>query len=150
MPPVVFEVVARYNHYKDKFPCTNGVLRFALPNEKYCFGLVFKGNYQPVLRNFKSRDILEPLTTGKADEFSWQVAENEVYEIQIQEDEEEESKYERHVYRAPEKPKACPMKKNQRAEELTQQMKDMGVEELGTEKHRQLLEQRDLEDILFS
>jgi hypothetical protein len=29
-------------------------------------------------------------------------------------------------------------------------MRNMGVEELGTEKHRQLLEQRDLEDILFS
>lgn len=80
--------MAKYNHYKDKFECKNGVLNFALPNQKYCFGLVFKGNYQPVLRHFKTRDILEPLTTGKAEQFSWKVTEGEIYEIQIQEDEE--------------------------------------------------------------
>lgn len=30
--PVIFEVVAKYNHYKDKFQCVNQILNFALPN----------------------------------------------------------------------------------------------------------------------
>lgn len=82
----------RYNHYKDKFLCSKGVLSFKAPNEKYCFGLVFMGNYQPKIRHFKTRDIIEPLTKGTADEFTWKVEEGEVYEIQIDEDEEAESK----------------------------------------------------------
>lgn len=42
------------------------------------------------------------------------------------------------------------MKKNQRVEDLTNEMKNMDINELGGDKHREMLEQRDLEDILFS
>ena len=53
------------------------------------------------------------------------------------------------IYKAP-KENTCLLKKNTRVEELTRDMRNMGVNELGGAKHREMLEQRDLEDILFS
>ena len=46
----------RYNHYKEKFPTKNGILSFAPVEEKYCFGLVYKGNYLPVLKIYNAKD----------------------------------------------------------------------------------------------
>ena len=59
-------MTVRYNHYKDKFLCENGLLDFAKIDDKYCFNLVFKGNYLPVLKKFGEKDEISPETTGLA------------------------------------------------------------------------------------
>lgn len=56
---------------------------------------------------------------------------------------------EKRAYKAPQNDSPL-QKKNARSEELTEAMKKMDPRELGGEKHRQMLEQRDLEDVLFS
>jgi len=48
--PVKGEVTVKYNHYKEKFPITDGVLLEELINEQYCLSYAFKGNYQLNLR----------------------------------------------------------------------------------------------------
>lgn len=48
------EITIRYNHYKEKFPTKNGILSFVPIEDKYSFGDLFKGNYQPVIKVFKT------------------------------------------------------------------------------------------------
>ena len=50
---------------------------------------MFKGNYKPLLRIYKSREEVTPESSGTADEFSWKVNEGEIYSVDILEDEEE-------------------------------------------------------------
>ena len=65
--------MVKYNHYKEKFPVVDDILSFQPIDEQYCFALVFKGNYQPVLRNFPTREEVVPETCGVATEFTWKV-----------------------------------------------------------------------------
>ena len=50
-----------------------------------------------------------------------------MYGIEIIEDDEEESKRERKAYKAPDKKEECALKKNARMDQLTEEMKQMGV-----------------------
>ena len=44
---------------------------------------MFKGNYKPLLRIYKSREEVTPESSGTADEFSWKVNEGEIYSDNI-------------------------------------------------------------------
>jgi len=55
--------------------------------DKYGFGLVFKGNFQPRLTIYRNYGkYIEPLSSGKAVDFTWEIEEGKEYEITIQED----------------------------------------------------------------
>ena len=59
MPPKAvyeYDVVVRYNHYKEKFKAIDNILEYYQIDEKYGFNLVFKGFYIPVLKIYKSRE----------------------------------------------------------------------------------------------
>lgn len=87
---------------------------------------------------------------GSALEFSWPVDESIEYRLEIDEDEVEESKFEKKVYKAPQPMFVCSCKKNQRAEEISNQLRQMKPEDFGSAKYKELIEQRDLEDVLFT
>jgi|JI10StandDraft_1071094.scaffolds.fasta_scaffold1344945_1 hypothetical protein len=69
-------VMVRYNHYKEKFPTRNGILSFVPIEDKYSFGDLFRGRFQPVLKNFKTLEVVDPVSTGTAVEFSWLIDES--------------------------------------------------------------------------
>ena len=48
--PVEGLVTVKYNHYKEKFPILDGVLREDCIDEQYCLSYAFKGSYQLLLR----------------------------------------------------------------------------------------------------
>jgi len=59
--------VVRYNHYKDKFPVENNVLKYQVIEDKYSFSSVFKGNFQPRLQIYRNYGkYIDPLTDGAA------------------------------------------------------------------------------------
>jgi hypothetical protein len=77
----------RYNHYKDKFPTENNILKYGFIEDKYSFASVFKGNFIPKLQIYRNYGkYIEPLTSGKALDFTWEVEEGKEYEITIAED----------------------------------------------------------------
>lgn len=51
--PVEGLVTVKYNHYKEKFPILDGVLREDCIDEQYCLSYAFKGSYQLLLREDK-------------------------------------------------------------------------------------------------
>lgn len=66
-------MIIRYNHYKHPFVSVKGILSFAPIEEKYSFSDVFHGNFQPILKDYKTNELIIPETKGKAVEFSWKV-----------------------------------------------------------------------------
>ena len=48
--------MVKYNHYKNEFDHTNGLLKWASIDEQYCFSIVFQGNYSLKLRKVDDSD----------------------------------------------------------------------------------------------
>jgi hypothetical protein len=133
-------IVVTYSHYKQSFPTIGDYLPFSVIDEKYCISFVFKGDFK---RRLKSRtgEYAPPHDQG------WLVSED-YYALEIEEDEVAERDVPRKAYVAEKEPvKCCARKKDY----LTEELKQMSVEEIreGGEKYRQLIEQRELEDIVF-
>ena len=151
MEPVKGLVTVKYNHYKEKFPIVDGVLQEADIDEQYYFSGVFKGNYQLLIRQEKdiSRKYFPKLPDGSK---AWMGLEDGgIYIVEIEEDNEAEAERRKNAkpiefYKPEEK-----MKKNGRIDGLTNQLKGMSIKELEEkgDKYKELIEARDLEDILY-
>lgn len=145
--------MVKYNHYKEKFSVVDGVLKEADIDEQYCLSYAFKGNYLMMLREDNKdpdRKYLEKLPEG--DDKGWiNVQLDKVYVVEIEEDPEEEAERRKNskpiqFYKAEDQPK-----KNARIDGITNQLKGMSLDELKDKgaKYKELIEARDLEDILY-
>jgi hypothetical protein len=151
MEPVKGLVTVKYNHYKEKFPIIDGVLQEADIDEQYYFSGVFKGNYQLLIRQEKdtSRKYFPKPPDGSK---AWLGLEDGgIYIVEIEEDNEAEAERRKNAkpiefYKPEEK-----IKKNGRIDGLTNQLKGMSIKELEEkdDKYKELIEARDLEDILY-
>lgn len=164
----------RFNHYKDSFPTLDGALKAADIAERYSFSFAYKGNYK--LHLFRYADNT-PVTHRRShglvhldDEFLDCVDVDE-YRVEIEEDEDEVKREE--AERAQRRPvevismaQAAAQARgdghghhhggvrgsSDAVDALTHELKQMSTDELREkgDKYKQLLEARDLEDILFS
>ena len=149
--PVKGMVTVKYNHYKEKFPILDGILQEADIDEQYCLSFVFKGDYHLHIRDEKDPEKrYQPKHPDGLK--AWVDCEDgKTYIIEVDEDpvlEAERRKNSKPIqFYKPEEN----LKKNNRIDGITNQLKGMSLDELKEkrEKYKELLEARDLEDILY-
>ncbi|TNV76308.1 hypothetical protein FGO68_gene14561 [Halteria grandinella] len=148
--PIKFEVMVKYNHYKGMFPVLDGVLREDSIDEEYCLSFVFKGNYALQIREEKDPERKYLAKAENGDKAWVNVQEGKVYVLEVDEDAEVEAERRKNAkpieFYKPEQPK-----QNARINGLTAQLKGMSIDELKEkgDKYKELIEARDLEDILY-
>jgi hypothetical protein len=162
-------VIVRFNHYKDSFPTLDGALKAADIAERYSFSFAYKGNYKLHLYRFADNaSMTNRRNHGPVhldDEFL-DCVDGVEYRVEIEEDEEEVKREE--LERAQRRPvQIISMEqaaaqargdgsglrgKANAVDAITHELKQMSTDELREkgDKYKQLLEARDLEDILFS
>ncbi|GMI24721.1 hypothetical protein TrCOL_g7135 [Triparma columacea] len=155
-------VTIRYSHYNQKFEARDGVIKYEDVDKEYCISYVFRGDYN---RELKIGDVkLEKASeAGKigADYFlgvKSAIPEN-VYWLVVEEGKEGvgvEGGKKRHGGGLGQKkgvlmPKVGVGKATMESEEITRKLKGMTGEEIreGGEVIRDLIERRDLEDVLY-
>ena len=144
--PIRGEVVVKYNHYKEKFPVVDGVLKEADIDEQYCLSHAYKGTIQFLLREERDPSRTYLPNEGGA----WSCVElGKTYVVEVQEDEAAEA--ERRKNSKPISFYKEETKKNGRIDGITNQLKGMSIKELEEkgDKYKELIEARDLEDILY-
>ncbi|CAD8131446.1 unnamed protein product [Paramecium pentaurelia] len=144
--PVYGEVTVKYSHYNEKFPIKDGQLLAKAIDEKYCLSFVFQGQYKLILKSEDKKKIFEFSRGG------WDGCENgKTYYVEVEEDpiQEEWDRKNSKPYQAP-KEDTCPLK-NKKLELITSELKAMSIDEIKDKgsKFKELIEARDLEDILF-
>ncbi|EAR84500.2 hypothetical protein TTHERM_00655280 (macronuclear) [Tetrahymena thermophila SB210] len=143
--PVPGKVTIKYNHYNNQFDILDGKLKFSDIDEQYCFSFVFKGNYQLVLKHATSKEVQK--SSNKIFE---NLIDGQAYVVEVIEDEEESKKEISKPYYASQKEESQ-KQNNGRINNLTNELKGMSIEELKQkgDKYKELIEARDLEDILY-
>lgn len=189
------EVMVRFNHYRKKFPIYNGVLKWEDVDNEYAISFAYAGSYRRELLCLPAEAINEnyykeiallraqqhqsntPNTANPIicaihdDEYKYfiNMKTNEVYMLQVQEDESHSSAAENSQNRAalqasqlsslsrganlvPSNSKEkCSMAPNNQFKLITEELKGLAVKnQLDTATAKDLLERRDLEDVLFS
>ena len=137
------EVIVRYNHYKKPFKTLDNVLQWDTIDEQFSFSFVFKGEYFLKLRPEKEKEVyLE--CNGKS---FINTIPGAVYFVEVEEDPEEAAK-EKTTYIAPKIEK----KVKTAHDMLTEELKGMSLEQLEAKgaKYQEVLEARELEDILYN
>jgi hypothetical protein len=149
--PVIYQVMVKYNHYKEKFLVTDGVLKEEDIDEQYCLSFVFKGNYALQIREEKDPERRYLPKQPDGIKKAWiGVEEGKVYVLEVDEDAEIEAERKKNA-----KPieffKPDKLKENGRINGITAQLKGMSLNELKEkgDKYKELIEARDLEDILY-
>lgn len=165
-PLISGQTMIRFNHYQKLFPIHNGVLRFKDVDEEYSFSFVYKGKY--------TRKILylpDPDPFGRPTENTSQVlmkccdnmeyfiglSPNEQYKVEVEEGEEGVGIDGLEIRDGPllainSTQQATPQSQagNQAVQDITQTLLKMDVNDLHNDEAKQLIEARDLEDVLFS
>jgi len=134
----------KYNHYGDSFGTKNGILLWETVDEKYCISFVFKGNYVVQLK------AADGTVLDKSEEGGFSpIEDGGVYQLVVEEDPEEVAKQVTRTYVAP---KDDGIKKKQGVSNITGDLKKMSIDQLQEkgEEYKQMIEARDLEDILYS
>ena len=164
-------VTIKYNHYNDKFPIKNGILRFQDIDDKYCFSYAFtEGKYELHLYA-NQKDLGIPEHRLKEDQIAkvfHNCIDGAVYFVQVEEDEEEYEKARQSYTQNPIKIISMAeanaltyggknistgndlSRPNQASKRITEELKGMKADELKGERYKQLLEARELEDCLYS
>ena len=120
--PVLGEVRVRYNHYNKPFPITDGMLTWGAVDDQYAFSFVFEGNFY--LKMYPEKEK-EQYVEQKNRTFL-NLVDGTTYMIEVVEDEEEEAKKEKTVYKAP----TVEKKTKTAADLLTEELKGMSLEEI--------------------
>lgn len=158
------KAMVKFNHYKKEFPIHNGVLRWADVDQEYSISFVYHGNYRRDLwlEVFETSDQRIATRTPylERDEqglyFLGLVAHNS-YRLDLEEDPVAGVGVDGlRVTNAPLLAQKngisdCPfVSGNSNVKEITKDLLAMKVSDLHSEKAKELREQRDIEDILFS
>ncbi|KAJ2997126.1 hypothetical protein HDV02_005867 [Globomyces sp. JEL0801] len=145
--PVLGQVTVIFNHYHDSFPIRDGVLDGNIVDDKYAFSFVNKGQYKLYLRDSDNK-LMEKVGTTFIN-----LIDQTKYTIEIEKDPEE-------IKRLASKPvqniqfnkQSDLTPRNVKVNAITNELKKMTTEQLMDkgETYKELLEARDLEDILYS
>ena len=138
------EVIVRYNHYKKPFQTTDGKLTWGAVDDQYSFSFVFEGNFFLKMYPEKEKEAY----VEQEDRTFLNLVDGGTYMIEVEEDEVAESKIEKTTYKA----QVVEKKTKTQAELLTDELKNMSLEEIEAKgaKMQELLEAREIENILYS
>ncbi|KDO22986.1 hypothetical protein SPRG_11833 [Saprolegnia parasitica CBS 223.65] len=141
----------RFNHYNKPFPIHNGVLQWKDVDDAYCFSFVYRGAYMREVQTLFTKVVMRRDAIG--DVFVGLVC-TEQYEVVVEED--PVAGVGAPGLRISATPFVAsshelPVRSGNRATKLlTDELRQMAPAELGSEKARDLLQRRDLEDVLFA
>ena len=137
------KAIVKYSHYTDNFQVINGKILMEEIDEKYCISIVFLGDYKLHLKNNKKEFLSEDL--GKKCFINCK--NGEIYDLEIEEDIKAEEKRDHKAYIAPKKESLI---RNQ-VDLITDEIKNLNFDEIKekSQKYKELIEARDVEDILF-
>lgn len=161
------EVRLRFNHYNNTFRVHNGVLKWSDVDEEYCFSFVYRGNY---IRRLAAAEVnangvtIEPKLASDGQKMYALLDETlqyfvglrhgEQYIVEVQEDTLAGigaeglrlSSQPLHAHQA-----QSPVQSGNRAVSLlTSELKGLRASDLQGREARELIERRDIEDILYS
>jgi hypothetical protein len=158
----------RFNHYKESFPTLNGVLQAALIADRWSFSVAYAGNYKLHLTAISDNSAVAERSPGgqHLDTEFLDCVDQAEYRVQIEEDDVSEAAAlaaagpPRQIEIISMEAAAAAMhggsavgpKGKRGVDALTEELKKLSPEELreAGDKYKQLLEARDLEDILYS
>ncbi|EQC26277.1 hypothetical protein SDRG_15864 [Saprolegnia diclina VS20] len=141
----------RFNHYNKPFPIHNGVLQWKDIDDEYCFSFVYRGAYTRDVHTLFTKVAMHRDAAG--DVFVGLVC-TEQYEVVVEEDPiagvgAPGLRISATPFMAPSH--EPPVRSGNRATKLlTDELRHMAPSELGSEKARDLLQRRDLEDVLYT
>ena len=165
--------VVRFNHYNKSFPIHNGVLKWADVDEIYCLSFVYKGNYRRDLYLTASAASTKVYAVHD-DEWNYfiDMRANSEYSLEVTEDPiagvgaeglrisaaplkagklqqlQQSSSSSSKLSALP--PGASKTPATAAVDCLTAELKAIDVSQLNNERARDLIERRDIEDILYS
>jgi len=147
----------RFNHYRKQFPVRNGVLLFEDIDREYAFSFVYRGQFARLLRLDGAEEDLPSLQSSEDSNYFLGVDPNLSYRIFIEEDPKAGVGVDGlAIHEGPLKfdsrtggDTSKEMRENRQVKEITETLKKMDVKNLHSAEAKQLLEARDLEDILY-
>jgi len=157
-------VTVRFNHYCKKFPIHNGVLSWTHVDDEYSFSFVYRGQYRRDLFKLSASSSTatkaeDAVTRDCVGDFFVGLFDGDELKVEVEEDKEAGIGAEGLRIRD-EKLSATALgqinspgglaKKSSQVADITKQLLAMNVDELHSEKAKELREARDVEDILFS
>lgn len=162
----------RFNHYNKSFPIHNSVLQWADVDNEYCISFVYRGNFQRNLLFISGNDtnkiIMDQRKYAVADESSnyyLHLCNNDEYRLEVIEDPIAGVGIEGITLSNTLGLRSADLKSissqnsrqlsklksgNYAMDQLTMELKSISVQELDGEHAKDLIERRDLEDILYS
>lgn len=164
----------RFNHYNKSFPIHNSVLQWADVDNEYCISFVYRGNFQRNLLFISGNDtnkiIIDQskyaVADGSISNYYIHLCNNDEYRLEVIEDpiagigieggiastntgglrsadlKSISSQNSRQISKL--------KSGNHAMDQLTMELKSISVQELDGEHAKDLIERRDLEDILYS
>jgi hypothetical protein len=154
----------RFSHYNKPFPVHNGVLKWSAIDDEYCLSFVYKGNFVrdlfPRIPNGQSEGR-RPVRRDDIGVYFLDLQAGAEYDLVVQEDPvagigaeglrlREAPLAARELGALRDGQSAAVLSKNTAVKTLTDELKGMNPDDLGSAKARDLIERRDIEDILFS
>ena len=154
-------VRVRFNHYNKAFPVHNGVLKWSAIDEEYCLSFVYKGNFirDLFLRTANKTEGRCPLRRDDIGVYFLDLQAGAEYDLIVQEvavagigaeglrlRDGPLAAHELGALRAGQ----AVLGQSSAVQMLTEELKSMNPNDLSGEKARDLIERRDIEDILFS
>ena len=150
------QILIRYSHYNKTFEARNGIVRWSDIDEEYAISFVFKGDFKRHIRDERRNDFqaIEVKIGGNtsADYFMGLESIKESYILKIEEDEMAGIIGKVSKYVAPKNSASTSfIGKKKQTELLTDDLKKLTKEQLREkgEEMRNMLEARDLEEILY-
>lgn len=154
--PVHGSVVIRYNHYKESFPTVDGALNATVVDEKYYLSYAFKKcklHLSTKQWEHGEDDECQLVPEKPAGTFQTLI-DGETYWVVVEEDAEAKAESEKRQtsFKASDLTPVELKGQNNASKDLTKQLKSMTTEQLKAKgaDYKQMIEARDLEDILYS
>eukprot|EP01041_Mallomonas_annulata_P008617 gene8617-17779_t len=162
----------KFNHYNKSFPIHNGVLKWSDVDAEYAFSFVYKGNYrrdlipitsptpntlifkEEILSTSVNSNIIDYITRDTLGDYFLDLINDQQYLIEIEEDPEAGIGAEGlRLNNEPlllSNPSNVLVSTNRAMNHLTNELKSMKTTELQSKEALDILERRDLEDILYN
>ncbi|RHY02274.1 hypothetical protein DYB37_009855 [Aphanomyces astaci] len=152
-------VCIKFNHYNRLFPIHNGVLQWLDVDTEYCFSFVYRGAYTRDVYSISRTSLVDgsvkvPMERDINGDLFVGLVVSDQYEVTVQED--PIAGVGAEGLRVNSNPlfasstAAAVMSGNHATRLLTQQLRNMHPEMLGSDEAKEIIARRDIEDVLFT